>query len=187
MEKITRKEQAANTKRRIAKVLEELMYSKKMTEITIKDICSRAHIAAGTFYVHFSCKEEAILYIYRNKDSQFRDLILGTDHMKNIELILSAYYNMVNLNQPQFNRQLYICHLTYYDPYFFSEDRAIFQILKQELDHLGCHDTDVVWKLLRFCRGEIYNYCISFEDGGETWKNHVRTETLEYLTFLLKI
>ncbi len=183
---MTRKEQAAITKRKIVSVLEEQLQHQKLSDIKIKDICSQANIAAGTFYVHFSCKEEAFLYIYRDKDEDFTNLILTEDPVQNLRIILDAYFGMVDSEHPQFNRELYISHLKYYDDYFFSEDRSIFKMLNHELARMGCNDHNIVWKILRFCRGAIYNYCISFSSDAKQWKEQTLMDTMEYISFLIR-
>lgn len=186
MKKITRKMQSELTKNSIVEAITQLMHNKDITAITIRDICTRAKVSVGTFYVYFSCKEEAVLYIYRSKDEVFNHLNLNGTPMENIEKLMVAYFDMVERNNLSYNRHLYICHLTYYDEYFFSEERAIFQLLNKQIGKMTLIDSKkITWELLEYARGNVYNLCISFSETDEEWYEDVLTKTFKYLNFLL--
>ncbi len=186
MQKKTRQLQAENTKKAIVTAIEHLMGSKAIDNIKIRDICKLAGVSIGTFYLYFSCKEEAVLYIYRDKDRIFNEICLTDNPKENIALLMEVYYHMVDLNNLPYVRHLYICHLTYFDEYFFSEERTIFRLLNDQIAQLTEKDTkSITWELLEYSRGKIYNLCISFVKADITWYEVNLQKTMKYLDFLL--
>ncbi|KAA0820723.1 TetR/AcrR family transcriptional regulator, partial [Bacillus sp. AY2-1] len=53
-----RKQQALQTQNNIFLVFLNLTKKKEIKNITIEDICKKANISVGTFYHHFSSKED---------------------------------------------------------------------------------------------------------------------------------
>ena len=179
--------QSIETKNRILDAVHKLLLHSDLDRIKIRDICKEAGISLGSFYVYFSSKEEAILYIYRNCDENFSELELSASVEDNIRLILLTYFRMVDLENVNFNRQIYICHLTHFDEYFFREDRPLFIILSEQISLLGgsVDVREITWNILDFMRGCIYNLCIRFEDDTAGWLEHSVDRTYEYLHFLI--
>lgn len=77
-QKITRKERAEGTKRRIFETAARLIKEKGYSNVTISEICRDAGVAKGSFYVHYSSKEDIVResyyadlgeYIQRNYDA----------------------------------------------------------------------------------------------------------------------
>lgn len=187
MTKPSRKQQSEQTKIRILTAVKEVLSEKDMNNIKIRDICQRAHVSIGTFYLYFSCKEEAILYDYRDADESFEELKMTKNIKKNILLILKTYYEMVHLEDLPYCRHLYICHLTYFDSYFFDENRTLFSMLNRQIQLLSnISDTkEITWKVLEYARGRIYNLCIRFDKDTHNWHKTQVNETWEYLEFLI--
>lgn len=183
-----RQQQSIETRNRIVEAVSELVATTEVDKIKIRDICKNAGVSLGSFYVYFSCKEEAILYIYRNLDRAFEDLKLQGNPKENILLILRTYYEMANLNNLNFARHIYSCHLTYYDEYFFDEKRPIFKALNQELIHLNnlSNTHEITWKILDFMRGRIFNLCIRFKLENPNWFEEQVALTWQYIQFLIQ-
>ena len=64
MEKRTRKEKAAATKENIFSTAVGLIKEKGYANVTVSEICERAEVAKGTFYVHYASKEDIIRESY---------------------------------------------------------------------------------------------------------------------------
>lgn len=68
MEHQTRKEKAAATKEKIFSTAAGLIKEKGYANVTVSEICARAGIAKGSFYVHYKSKEDII------RESYYADL-----------------------------------------------------------------------------------------------------------------
>lgn len=182
-----RKLQTVETRKRIINSVKLLLSTTDIKDIKIRDICKKADVSVGTFYVYFSCKEEAILYIYRECDQDFEALDLTDDIMSNISSILKTYFEMVTLDDMLLVRHVYICHLSYYDSYFFDENRILFQLLNHQLYLLTKrNDTkDITWQVLDYARGCIYNLCIRFDANITGWVEKQVNQTCNYIQFLI--
>lgn len=173
--KTSRQIQAAETKDKISKTLIRQMRERSINEITIRELCQLADISTGAFYHHFSCKEEAILYTYRNSDKIFESLDLKGSPRENIVMIVKTHLGLLQPDTIVFTQQLYTAHLAYNDDYFSSEKRCIFQMLRGELaSFLGSHASletvsKLTWKILNYCRGCIYNQCIRPDQVEKNW------------------
>jgi len=185
---MTRQQQSIETKEKILKSVQELLASTEVDKIKIRDICKKADVSLGTFYIYFSCKEEAILYIYRACDANFENLQMTDDPEENIQLILRTYFQMVDLENLSFDRHLYIFHLKHYDSYFFDEERPVFKLLHQQIALLakGCDAKSITWHILDFIRGRIYNLCIRFDQDTTNWVNEQLSLTWQYVRFMLQ-
>lgn len=64
MEKRTRKEKAAATKEKIFSTAVGLIKEKGYANVTVSEICEQADVAKGTFYVHYTSKEDIIRESY---------------------------------------------------------------------------------------------------------------------------
>lgn len=186
--KSSRKLQTTETRKKIILSVQDLLSTMDVKDIKIRDICQKAGVSVGTFYVYFSCKEEAILYIYRECDEDFENLNMIDDINNNILTILKTYYSMVTLDNIPFTRHLYICQLTYFDSYFFDENRILFKLLNRQLQLLT-NQTDtrnITWNVLEYARGRIFNLCIRFDAETTDWIDKQVALTWQYIQFLIK-
>lgn len=71
MEKQTRKEKAAATKEMIFSTAAGLIKEKGYGAVTVSEICRRAGIAKGTFYVHYASKEDIVRESYYSDMGDF--------------------------------------------------------------------------------------------------------------------
>lgn len=188
MDKIPRKLLPEITKTKIVNVIEEMIETTAVSDLTIRDICKKASVSVGTFYLHFSSKEEAVLYIYRLKDTIYDSLCLNsTIPIENIRSILLTCLKMVKLGQLDYHRQVYICRLNNYDEYLFSENRSVFLLLDNQIRQLTDKDSKkITTELLEYCRGKIFNLIISFQTPDLDWYGESLDMAMDYLDFLLK-
>lgn len=76
-----RKEKAMLTKNNVFETAIELIKEKGYDDVTISEICKKAGVAKGTFYVHYKSKEDII------KESYYSDMS---------EFVLKQYENLVS-------------------------------------------------------------------------------------------
>lgn len=79
------KDTGKQTRAKIIQVIEDLVNEKSLDKISVREICQKANIAVGTFYIYFSSKEEALLYVYHQLDEQFKNLKLDQTPLENIK------------------------------------------------------------------------------------------------------
>lgn len=182
------KDTGKQTRAKIIQTIEDLLAKKSLDQISIREICQKANIAVGTFYIYFSSKEAALLYVYHQLDEQFEELILDQQPADNIKTILITYYNMTKLEPLPVYRTLYCCHLSYYDDYYFDEKRPVFVVLNHEILKLVNNKQvakEITWLVLDFCRGRIFNFLIKYQDDVDSWIDEQLQLTMNYLKFLI--
>ena len=188
-----RDERAEGTKRAISLSVQKLVEEKELARITIREICQEAGISIGAFYVHFKNKEQALLYQYHFSDDIFAGMHFPPQNtpLENLSEILCAYVRMMDVSRINSVRQLYISHLSYSDPYFFSQNRD----MTRQLTHwvaVGQEDgtikrtespDDITVSLLRFLRGLLYDLAIRTEYIDlTTWTEKSCRAAVDYLT-----
>lgn len=161
------------TKETILSAVEKLMKRMDLSEMNVRQICKEAGISIGTFYLYFPCKEAAVLYCYRQADEVFETMELINTPLENIRHILTTFMHMVNLEDMETVKQLYVCHIKYHDPYYFSEKRSVFVRLYEQLNAMiGKEEIskDIAMKLLTMARGMIFHLCcIDQEQIPNNW------------------
>lgn len=68
---LLRKEKSILTKNKLFETAIELIKEKGYDNVTISEICEKAGVAKGTFYVHYKAKEDIIKESYYSDMSQF--------------------------------------------------------------------------------------------------------------------
>ncbi len=63
-QKKTRKEKAADTKKKIFETAVSLIKQKGYAQVTVSEICQTAGLAKGSFYVHYQSKEDIVRESY---------------------------------------------------------------------------------------------------------------------------
>ena len=71
MEKLNRKEKAAATKERIFSTAAGLIKDQGYANVTVEEICRRAGIAKGTFYIYYASKEDIVRESYYSDMGRF--------------------------------------------------------------------------------------------------------------------
>ena len=181
--------QAEKTKETILDTIRAMTQDRPISQITIREICNHAGVSPGAFYHHFDSKEAAILYSYRIADEEFEKLKRTGTPIENIRSIIHTQLGMLTDETINATKSLYISHLVYHDVYFFDENRPIFQVLKQEIAAYTGLRTDneklraLVWKILSFCRGLLYNSCIEHKKLAVDWPAVQVDEAVQYFLF----
>lgn len=73
--KLTRKEQAAETKKLLFDTALQLLEEKEFDKITIRDIVKRANVSIGTFYNYYSTKLDVYYETYKIADAYFETTV----------------------------------------------------------------------------------------------------------------
>lgn len=73
--KLTRKEQAAETKKLLFDTALQLLEEKEFDKITIRDIVTRANVSIGTFYNYYSTKLDVYYETYMIADEYFETTV----------------------------------------------------------------------------------------------------------------
>lgn len=184
--------QAEKTKEAILESISEMIQERPISQITIREICNHTGISAGAFYHHFDSKEAAILYNYRSADHEFEKLERNGTPLENIRSIINTHIGLMSDKNINSVRSIYISHLVYHDEYFFSENRPIFQVLKEEIAAFTGLEQDsvkvrkLVWQVLWFCRGMMYNACIDRNEKWNNWPTEQVDDALQYFLFYEK-
>lgn len=69
--KPTRKEKAAETKRKIFETAVRLIKENGYNDVTVSEICEAAGVAKGSFYVHYNSKEDIVRASYYTDMSEY--------------------------------------------------------------------------------------------------------------------
>ena len=169
-----RRQQASQTKNKIFTSATELFNEIGFDKVTIRDICKKAEVALGTFYLHFNSKHEILYEIYHKADDLFeykqiserKDLNTFEKIVEIIRIQLSMA-STFHLKSDSI-KQLYIYQIESDNKYFLSEDRKLFKQLHKivedaQLDGEIRNDVnshDISWRILRFSRGIIFDWCL---------------------------
>lgn len=166
--------QANQTKDNIFTAATELFNELGFENVTIREICKRAGVALGTFYLHFKSKHEILYNVYKKADDIYEhdQISLRNDldtFAKIIELIRMqlSMASIFHLKSDAI-KQLYIYQLESDNTYFLSEDRKFYKQLHRIVadaqsrgeirQDISSHD--ICWRILRFSRGLIFDWCI---------------------------
>lgn len=115
-----RKERAILTKNKVFETAIELIRTKGYDNVTISEICEKAGVAKGTFYVHYKSKEDIIKESYYSDMSEFvlknyKRLISQDNNMSikdKIEKFLISEFEFTNYVGFEMTCRAYITNLT---------------------------------------------------------------------------
>lgn len=115
-----RKERAILTKNKVFETAIELIRTKGYDNVTISEICEKAGVAKGTFYVHYKSKEDIIKESYYSDMSEFvlknyKRLISEDNDMSikdKIEKFLILEFEFTNYVGFEMTCRAYITNLT---------------------------------------------------------------------------
>lgn len=126
-----RKEKAILTKNKVFETAIELIKEKGYNNVTISQICQKAGVAKGTFYVHYKSKEDIIKESYYSDMGQFvleqYEKLISKDKNMNIkdkiEKFLISELIFTNYAGHEMTCRAYVTNLTE----SISEDRKHFE------------------------------------------------------------
>lgn len=169
------KSQKANqTKDKLFTAATELFNEIGFDKVTIREICKRAEVAVGTFYVHFNSKHEILYEVYRKADDIFEYKHIseekGVNTFEKIVEMIRIQLSMASIFHFKSDaiKQLYIYQIESDNKYFLSEDRKFFKELSKVVETGQLKDEirkdikyqDICWRILRFSRGIIFDWCL---------------------------
>jgi len=171
-EKMTnRQKKALKTKDKIYDAAMAKFSEKGLERTSIQEICRDAKVSIGSFYNHFTSKEEIIYEIFRRADlnfEQFKDVDVEERGIRNLILDYMDYYvSFVQTNDIRFTKSFYSAS----NHYFVQEKRPMQEVLKSilkeqnlKLNAYYVEDTDMlVDRLFMVSRGVIFHWCL--KDG----------------------
>lgn len=173
--KMTRKEQAAQTQKKIAETIASLLTEYKFQDLTVNMICERAGVSVGTFYHYYPSKDFILLFKYLS-DEYFEDLTenhaFTGDCCQNVAFWMYQYFYYVekyfglDMQIELFRSQL--VHHADQNAEFFVESRPFIKKLRRLLEE-GVEKgqlTDqipvrrMVDELLRCSNGHLFDWCV---------------------------
>lgn len=190
--KLTRKEQAIETKKLLFDTALQLLEEKEFDKITIRDIVKRANVSIGTFYHYYSTKLDVYYETYMIADNFFEttvktELSQISDVTKKLQLFFDYYarYNSeitdITLTQVLYN-SANKCFDRHSDVGMIP---ILISILQEGLTNGLFQSDKTAEELAQFLmisiRGQIYHWCTN--DGNYDLRNAVT----EHLNLLLKI
>lgn len=190
--KLTRKEQAEETKKLIFNKALELLEEKDFEKITVRDIVKKANVSIGTFYHYYSTKLDVYYETYIIADEYFETVVKPNVHQltstkEKLELFFDYYarYNceitdlsltqiLYNSANKCFDRNSNIGMLP-----------ILTSILQEGLDANIIKGDKSAKEIAQFLmisiRGQVYHWCTN--DGNYD----LREATKEHLHMLLQI
>ncbi len=190
--KLTRKEQAEETKKFIFQTALELLGEKEFDKITVRDIVKKANVSIGTFYHYYSTKLDVYYETYIIADEYFETVVKPkinelTDTREKLKLFFEYYakYNC-EITDITLTRVLYNSANKCFDRHSnIGMIPILVEILQEGLDNGSLQSEKTAEELAQFLmisiRGQIYHWCTN--DGNYDLKEAV----LEHLELLLKI
>lgn len=172
MEKrITRKQQAIDTKNRLISVIQELLKVKTFDELSIEDICKGTGVSTGAFYYHFQSKDGIIVELYRDTDVYFeKNVVRNLKSNDAVERILEylicqcGYAQQLGLS---LIANVYKAQINHGNQFFLSGDRGLHKALQHLVEEAQGRGrlvntitaVEITSELLLVSRGIIYNWC----------------------------
>ena len=190
--KLTRKEQAEETKKLIFNKALELLEEKDFEKITVRDIVKKANVSIGTFYHYYSTKLDVYYETYIIADEYFETVVKTsinelTDTREKIELFFDYY--------ARYNSE--ITDLTLTQILYNSANKCfdrnsnigmipiLTSILQEGLDANIIKSDKSAEEIAQFLmisiRGQVYHWCTN--DGNYD----LRESTKEHIQLLLRI
>jgi TetR/AcrR family transcriptional regulator, fatty acid metabolism regulator protein len=171
-----RQRQGQETKARIYDAAWHLIGEEGFDRVTVDRICSRAHVAKGSFYHHFRSKADLIVEGYSLCDKYFEEEVAGKLSAPDapgriVEFIGRQVAYAVDTGR-DLMIQVYKSQLENGTKFFISAERRLPSILHSivaEGQAKGELRTDlssdyIVAYVLRFSRGMIYDWCLHSGD-----------------------
>ena len=191
MKKLThRQRQGIETKLRITKTAAELFTQKGFNDVTIRDICEATAISVGTFYHHFSSKDEIVNTGHYQIDLLWQERVSGYRNISTKEDILFLFGEAGALLQQlgwKLASQSYKQLITSKIKYTLRTDRPIYKIVLNiinkglKTDLLPETESfELLETLMRCSRGVVFDWCL--REGAYDLKKQMRSDISLILT-----
>ncbi|AGX44369.1 TetR/AcrR family transcriptional regulator [Clostridium saccharobutylicum] len=174
-----RKERAILTKNKVFETAIELIRTKGYDNVTISEICEKAGVAKGTFYVHYKSKEDIIKESYYSDMSEFvlknyKRLISEDNDMSikdKIEKFLISEFEFTNYVGFEMTCRAYITNLTecisketkHFEKRDFTKELKdlISEGIDQKVFDTNQTSEEIFLYLESFVRGFMASWCFS--------------------------
>lgn len=195
-EKLTRKEQAFQTRKKILDVCTEILSRCTFDEMNISMICKKAGISVGAFYHHFKNKSDIIIELYRDIDEHFmKEILPKCMELEPIEAMIQYLCEQCRYGEQagiDSVKNVYKAQVDNGNDFFASNERGLPQglrklIVRAKKEGELKEDTDteaLLEQLLILSRGVIYYWCI--RDGKLDMLEYVQRMARNYLLSFLK-
>lgn len=175
VKKLTRKQQAVQTRNRILDSSLELMRTYPFYKIKIKDICEKADVTTGAFYHYFSSKEDIIVQLYLRIDQEFTEyysVLRGDTYRDKIREYLKRHAKFAEKCGIESTRNVYREQLNMKTDFFGDFTRGfakyLLELVEQAIEagEIQCKSSakQMCIELMDIERGAIYTWCLT---GGE--------------------
>lgn len=170
-EKITRKEQAINTKKKLVEIALRLFKDKGFDNVTINEICKEADVTTGAFYHHITSKAGVIVEAYSEYDKYYDKIIKNINSSKSyIEQIKECLEYQAKYTEDigvEGISVIYKIQISESNEFFLSKNRAIYRHINelvrkaQSSNELSNNfpSEEITDELLLVIRGIVYNWC----------------------------
>lgn len=173
-EKVTRKQQAYNTKKKLLESAISLFKEYGYEKVTVEDICKKADVTTGAFYHHIKSKAGVVVLGYKEYDEYILKVcdIKENEEKTYVERILEAVCHQIDYVDYlglEIITEVYKTQLMVGDRFFLSESRGIVTVTNElvekaiENNELTGDSKEISREILIVARGIIYNWC---QSGG---------------------
>jgi AcrR family transcriptional regulator len=177
-DKLSRKQQAEATRRRLADTALQLYASRGYDRVSVDDICREAGVSKGTFYVHFATKDQVLVEEFLELDRFYLDSLPQIDKTESgIERLLAfGSYSLRHISSLG-KDYLKVAYSSQMAPgrgpsLLASQERASHEIAlrlvreAQKSGELRCDlsSEEIALALVRAIRGVVVEWCLL--DGG---------------------
>lgn len=186
-EKLSRKQQAEETRRKLAETALRLYASKGYDRVAVDDICRQAGVSKGTFYVHFKSKDQVLVEEFLELDRFYLDSLaeiagLGTGVERLLALGRTSLRHLSGLGKDYLKAALSSQIAPSRGPSpLASKARASYKValrLVREAQKEGelrgdLSSEEITLALVRAVRGIVFEWCLldgrfDLEREGET-------------------
>lgn len=189
-----RKIQAMETKNKIYNIAIELISKYGYDNVSIDEICKHSQVSKGTFYHHFTAKEDVIISLYKEEYEYFFNNIKETPMSSALDELVEVICFHVKYAEKKgldIVKQVYKSQLDYGNKLMASKN-ILLQELLSEIIHKGQMNNeirkdicleDIINYLIRFSHGIIYDWCLN--NGSYSIEDITRT-SMNLLIQLIK-
>lgn len=169
--KLTRKQQAYQTKEKLLSISLKLIQENGFDNVKISDICKEAGVSTGAFYHHLNNKAGIVIAAYSKCDDYFFDVVYPSlKERKDTDVVLDylkAQLQYAITSGVDLCTQIYKAQLTEGTEFFLSSNRTLpsgLILLIKSLQEEGLvttdtSESDIGNELLLISRGCLYHWC----------------------------
>ena len=168
--KLSRKDQAVQTRLLVFNTALSLLERKSFEDITVRDIVSEAGVSVGTFYNYFATKLDVFYETYVLADDYFRDTVAGRLTQADARERLLLYFDEYAAYSAE-HSGLKLSRILYNSSntrFLRSADHGMLPVLTQTLERARrdgqllpeCDPGDTAEQLMIAARGLVYDWCI---------------------------